>query len=288
LGRWISPDPLAIHGLAGDLNPYAYVHGRVATDTDPFGLDDPLPPPPPEPPPPPPAQTPSLADLNLPTGDTTIVAAVPVASDATGDAVMQSSAGGAPPAAPSIVGQIGPVAKALLAVAQVQLSMKYASPEHVSPTYVQDRWDYWSQHPSEYWGKLLRNLNNAELVVTIVAAVTEGIFLPPAPMLAPVGAAPVEVGPTPVALVPPAVLAVPRVSSSTLRNRWEAATGEEWPKDQKTGNNQDVSHKVPLADEGTNEVENIEPKPHDEHVEEHKAAGDFKRWGARAVGKVQP
>ena len=40
LGRWISPDPLAIHGGGGDLNPYAYVHGRVTTATDPTGLDD--------------------------------------------------------------------------------------------------------------------------------------------------------------------------------------------------------------------------------------------------------
>jgi hypothetical protein len=77
-----------------------------------------------------------------------------------------------------------------------------------------------------------------------------------------------------------------RVSSKTLRNRWEAQTGEKWPKDPKTGNNQDVSHKVPLADEGTNDVTNIEPKPHDEHMQEHKSAGDFKRWGARAVRPI--
>ena len=29
LGRFMSPDPLTIHGLAGDLNPYAYVGGRA-------------------------------------------------------------------------------------------------------------------------------------------------------------------------------------------------------------------------------------------------------------------
>jgi hypothetical protein len=38
LGRWISADPLAIHALGADINPYAYVHGRVTTATDPLGL----------------------------------------------------------------------------------------------------------------------------------------------------------------------------------------------------------------------------------------------------------
>jgi RHS repeat-associated protein len=37
LGRWISPDPATIHGLASDPNPYAYVHGRVLTSVDPDG-----------------------------------------------------------------------------------------------------------------------------------------------------------------------------------------------------------------------------------------------------------
>jgi RHS repeat-associated protein len=39
LGRWVSPDPLAIHGIAGDLNPYAYVRGRVVRSVDATGLD---------------------------------------------------------------------------------------------------------------------------------------------------------------------------------------------------------------------------------------------------------
>jgi RHS repeat-associated protein len=39
LGRWMSADPLTIHGLGGDLNPYAYVAGRVSSFVDPFGLD---------------------------------------------------------------------------------------------------------------------------------------------------------------------------------------------------------------------------------------------------------
>lgn len=40
LGRWASADPLAIHGLGGDLNPYSYAHGSPLMFTDPFGLDD--------------------------------------------------------------------------------------------------------------------------------------------------------------------------------------------------------------------------------------------------------
>ena len=40
LSRWVSPDPLTIHGLRGDLNPYAYVGGRVVSHVDPIGLQD--------------------------------------------------------------------------------------------------------------------------------------------------------------------------------------------------------------------------------------------------------
>lgn len=39
LGRFISADPLTIHGLGSDLNPYAYVAGRTLNHTDPTGLD---------------------------------------------------------------------------------------------------------------------------------------------------------------------------------------------------------------------------------------------------------
>lgn len=38
LGRFMSADPLTIHALGGDLNPYAYVGGRVTTRVDPLGL----------------------------------------------------------------------------------------------------------------------------------------------------------------------------------------------------------------------------------------------------------
>lgn len=38
LSRWISPDPLTIHGLAGDPNPYGFVSGSPMANVDPFGL----------------------------------------------------------------------------------------------------------------------------------------------------------------------------------------------------------------------------------------------------------
>ena len=40
LGRFASADPLTIHGAGADLNPYAYVGGRVSSQVDPLGLDN--------------------------------------------------------------------------------------------------------------------------------------------------------------------------------------------------------------------------------------------------------
>jgi len=40
LTRWISPDPLTIHGALGDLNPYAFVGGAPVSGRDPFGFSD--------------------------------------------------------------------------------------------------------------------------------------------------------------------------------------------------------------------------------------------------------
>jgi len=72
-----------------------------------------------------------------------------------------------------------------------------------------------------------------------------------------------------------------REPPSKSRNKWEKEKGKTWPKDPETGKNQDVSHKKPLADGGTNDVENIEPKPHSQHVREHQGKGDYGRWAQR-------
>jgi RHS repeat-associated protein len=40
IGRWASPDPLTIHKVGADLNPYAYVSGRAYAATDPNGLEE--------------------------------------------------------------------------------------------------------------------------------------------------------------------------------------------------------------------------------------------------------
>ena len=62
LGRFISPDPLTVHALRGDVNPYEYAYGNPTSYVDPTGLD---PAAPPEPPPPPPI------DAACPAGATT-------------------------------------------------------------------------------------------------------------------------------------------------------------------------------------------------------------------------
>ena len=40
LSRWVSPDPLTIHAVGGDLNPYAFVGGSPLGFVDPTGLDE--------------------------------------------------------------------------------------------------------------------------------------------------------------------------------------------------------------------------------------------------------
>ena len=40
LMRWISADPLVVHGVGGGMNPYAYVRGNPSNSVDPLGLFD--------------------------------------------------------------------------------------------------------------------------------------------------------------------------------------------------------------------------------------------------------
>jgi RHS repeat-associated protein len=81
---------------------------------------------------------------------------------------------------------------------------------------------------------------------------------------------------------------VKEVLKETAKKEWAQETGQQWPKDPKIGRNQDVSHKVPKADGGSpNDLNNIEPKPHDQHMQDHMDNGDFKRWGSRSQGGGQ-
>lgn len=75
-----------------------------------------------------------------------------------------------------------------------------------------------------------------------------------------------------------------RKPSKQIRKEWEEVNQEPWPKDPTTEKNLDVSHEVPLADGGSNDLSNIKPRPHREHIDKHKEAGDFKRWGAKNQG----
>jgi len=74
------------------------------------------------------------------------------------------------------------------------------------------------------------------------------------------------------------------VRSKTSRNKWEKANpGQTWPMDPDFPDcKQVVSHKVALADGGTNALDNIEPLPRNVHVQQHKDNGDFSRWSKQA------
>jgi hypothetical protein len=76
--------------------------------------------------------------------------------------------------------------------------------------------------------------------------------------------------------------AVPRIRSSRARAIWEKFYDRVWPKDPNTGQNLDVAHDKALADGGDNSPANLSPMDHAEHMEYHRANGDFLRWSLRA------
>ena len=81
---------------------------------------------------------------------------------------------------------------------------------------------------------------------------------------------------------------VKREATSKSREKWEKANNKEWPKEpDNPEKNQTVSHKKALKDGGTNEVENIEPKPAKEHHDTHKNNGDYSRWRREAYKAKQ-
>ena len=75
----------------------------------------------------------------------------------------------------------------------------------------------------------------------------------------------------------------PRISSARMRRIWEKAYNQKVPIDPETGNHYDMAHKNALERGGDNSAENLEPKTHEEHVNEHKQAGDYKQWGAKGA-----
>lgn len=88
-----------------------------------------------------------------------------------------------------------------------------------------------------------------------------------------------------------------RIASATLRNRWEKATGDSWPKEPDflpdgrsnanySGRNQSLSHKKALKDGGTNDLDNFFSQLWILHQEAHKLQGDFKRL-AKEIDKKE-
>jgi hypothetical protein len=59
----------------------------------------------------------------------------------------------------------------------------------------------------------------------------------------------------------------PRRPSAEMRRDWERVHGKPWPDDPSTGRPQDVAHRTARADGGTDDVGNIDPLPHLDHVE---------------------
>ena len=226
LGRWLSPDPLAIHALGADLNPYAYVHGRVTTAIDPNGLEgeesdagtDPGP-----------ASDPASADGDGPSG----APATPTTAAAGGDnssgspATPPVDAAAAAPAAPAAaVTPASPgaadgapssqlmdairLAVFLAEVAALDTVAVVGTAVGLSPVQVgqaEQNVDYSLNHPQETLDGMRDKAETAQKVITVVAMASgAGETMPPPPAMAPAGPGG---GPVPGAspLAPPAFFA---------------------------------------------------------------------------------
>ena len=76
---------------------------------------------------------------------------------------------------------------------------------------------------------------------------------------------------------------VDRKPTKQLRKEWEKKNNKPWPKDPKTGQNQDADHDTPLADGGEDTGDNVTPRTREDHIQRHKDNGDYSRWGRRAA-----
>lgn len=70
------------------------------------------------------------------------------------------------------------------------------------------------------------------------------------------------------------------IGSPKFRSDWEKANGKSWPKEI-NGRNYEVSHEIPKADGGDDNVNNINPRTHEDHLQRHIDNGDHRRWGGR-------
>jgi RHS repeat-associated protein len=222
LGRWISPDPLTIHGLGGDVNPYAYVHGRVTTATDPFGYEEEDDAGPPD------AQATETATQD---GDPNTSGNQAVAKDPTTDwgpddvcACCNGCHGHAQvvpatdpaPSSPTLTsggngGGGNGNAKLKLALEIVRLTTRTMVAMQPGGRRTLQSWDYYQEHPERWWPGYMDKAEKLELALSVLSMVTEGTPLGPAPpMFSPVGGGP-AFSPMPLAvpleLDPPALLA---------------------------------------------------------------------------------
>jgi RHS repeat-associated protein len=79
-------------------------------------------------------------------------------------------------------------------------------------------------------------------------------------------------------------LKVKRTNSKTLRKKWERYYNKKWPKDPNTGWNQDIAHKKAVSEGGAeSDPRNYGPKTRNEHIEKHKKAGDYEKWGKQGA-----